>query len=72
MGMFQDFVSCVHRFDFDLGGEEGGMTVVGGHIVACNTISKLSPAVTRRENPRTDLDESKFDALAVTSYGAYL
>jgi hypothetical protein len=48
------------------------MTVVGGHIVACNTISKLSPAVTRRENPRADLDESKSDALGVISCGAYL
>ncbi|GFG34649.1 hypothetical protein Cfor_03066 [Coptotermes formosanus] len=54
----QDFVSCVRRFDFDLGGEEGSTSVVGGHIVACHTISKLSPAVTRRENPHSDLDES--------------
>jgi hypothetical protein len=69
--MFQDFVSCVHRFDFDLGGEESGTAVVGGHIVACHTVSKLSPAITRRENPRTDLDESKFNAPGLISSKAH-
>lgn len=72
MGIFQDFVSCVRRFDFDLGGEEGSTSVVGGHIVACHTISKLSPAVTRRENPHSDLDESKCDALGFIRSRAYL
>ncbi|XP_023712052.1 protein ELYS [Cryptotermes secundus] len=54
----QDFVSCVHRFDFDLEGDEGGITIVGGNIVACHTINKLSPAVAKRDNPHADLDDS--------------
>jgi hypothetical protein len=58
--IFQDFVSCIHRFDFDLEGDEGGVTITGGNIVACHTINKLSPAVAKRDSPRADLDDSKF------------
>lgn len=60
MVMFQDFVSGVHRFDFDVDGDEGGITVVGGRSVACHTINKLPSAVTRRDNPRVELDESMY------------
>lgn len=63
MVMFQDFVSCVHRFDFDLDGDEGGITVVGGRNVACHTINKLPPAVARRVSPRAELDESGYCSL---------
>ncbi|KDR14054.1 Protein ELYS [Zootermopsis nevadensis] len=56
--LYQDFVSGVHRFDFDVDGDEGGITVVGGRSVACHTINKLPSAVTRRDNPRVELDES--------------
>jgi hypothetical protein len=49
----------VHRFDFDLEGEEDGVTIVGGNIVACHTINKFSPAVAKRDDLRADLDDSK-------------
>jgi len=58
--MFQDFVSCVHRFDFDLDGDEGGVTAIGGRSVACHTINKLSPGVARRDSPHAELDESEY------------
>jgi hypothetical protein len=60
MLMFQDFISCVHRFDFDLDEDESGVTVVGGRIAACHTINKLPRAVSRRDNPRAELDESGY------------